>query len=155
MTISALDHCTTENLTHTLLSFHYPCECKCESCYGVQLFATPWTVVCQAPLCTEFSRPEYLSGLPFHFPGDLPNQGIELRSPALQADSFPPGNPRSYHKWLIESSSDFSLHFASNPKYTVASAKQATICPHLPFSFVLDAARLAAEPQGAQAHTLR
>ena len=28
----------------------------------VQLFATTWTVVCQAPLSIEFSRPEYWSG---------------------------------------------------------------------------------------------
>ena len=41
-----------------------------------------------------FSRQEYWSGLPFPSPGDLPNPGIEARSPALQADSLlsePPG----------------------------------------------------------------
>ena len=37
----------------------------------------------------EFSRPEYWSGKPFPSPGDLPNPGIEPRSPALQADSLP------------------------------------------------------------------
>ena len=37
----------------------------------------------------EFSRPEYWSGQPFPSPGDLPNPGIELGSPALQADSLP------------------------------------------------------------------
>jgi len=37
----------------------------------------------------EFSRPEYWSGYPFPSPGDLPNPGIEPRSPALQADSLP------------------------------------------------------------------
>ena len=37
----------------------------------------------------EFSRPEYWSGQPLPSPGDLPNPGIELRSPALQADSLP------------------------------------------------------------------
>ena len=36
----------------------------------------------------EFSRPEYYSGWPFSSPGDLPNSGIKLRSPALQADSL-------------------------------------------------------------------
>ena len=35
----------------------------------------------------EFSRPDYWSGFPS--PGDLPNPGIELRSPVLQADSLP------------------------------------------------------------------
>ena len=37
----------------------------------------------------EFSRPAYWSGKPFPSPGDLPNSGIEPRSPALQADSLP------------------------------------------------------------------
>ena len=37
----------------------------------------------------EFSRPEYWSGWPFPSPGDLPNSGIEPRSPALQVDSLP------------------------------------------------------------------
>ena len=50
---------------------------------------TPWTVACQAPLPMGFSRQEYWSGLPFPSPGDLPNPGIEPRSPALQADSLP------------------------------------------------------------------
>ncbi|CAI9153348.1 unnamed protein product [Rangifer tarandus platyrhynchus] len=42
----------------------------------------------------EFSRQEYWSGLPFPSPGDLPDPGIEPRSPTLQADaslSEPPG----------------------------------------------------------------
>jgi len=37
----------------------------------------------------RFPRQEYWSGLPFSSPGDLPNPGIEPRSPALQADYFP------------------------------------------------------------------
>ena len=37
-----------------------------------------------------FLRQEYWSGgLPFSFPGDLPNPGTESTSPALQADSLP------------------------------------------------------------------
>ena len=49
----------------------------------------------QAPQSMEFSRQEYWSGLPFPSPGHLPNPGIELGSPALQADALlsePPGN---------------------------------------------------------------
>ena len=42
----------------------------------------------QAPLSMEFPRREYWSGLPFSSPGDLPDPGIEPRSPALQADSL-------------------------------------------------------------------
>ena len=48
-----------------------------------------WTVACQAPLSMGFPRQKYWSGLPCPSPGDLPNPGIEPRSPALQADSLP------------------------------------------------------------------
>ena len=54
----------------------------------------PWTVALQAPLSMGFSRQEYWSGLPFPSPGDLPDPGIEPRSPTWQADaltSAPPG----------------------------------------------------------------
>ena len=51
--------------------------------------ATLWTVAHQVPLSIEFSRQEDWSGLPFPFPGDLPNPGLELKSPALQEDSLP------------------------------------------------------------------
>ena len=45
-------------------------------------------IALQAPLSKGFSRQEYWSGLPFCSPGDLPNPGIEPRSPALQVDSL-------------------------------------------------------------------
>ena len=64
----------------------------------VQLFATPWTAASQAPPSMGFSRQEYWSALPFPSPGNLPNPGIEPRSPALQADALPskpPGKPRT------------------------------------------------------------
>ena len=57
----------------------------------VQLCATPWTMVHQAPLSMEFSRQNYWSGLPCPSPGDLPNPGIELTSltsPALAGRFF-------------------------------------------------------------------
>ena len=54
----------------------------------VRLFATLWTVAYQAPLSMGFSRQEYWSGLPFPFPGDLPDPGIEPGSPTLEADSL-------------------------------------------------------------------
>ena len=69
---------------------------KWKSLIHGRLFATPWTVACQASLAMEFSRQESLSGLPFISPGDLPDPEIELRSPALQAGSLPsesPGKP--------------------------------------------------------------
>ena len=64
-----------------------------ESCSIVSDSATPWSVESM-----EFSRPEYCSGQPFPFLGDLPNPGIEPRSPTLQADSLPaepPGKPKN------------------------------------------------------------
>ena len=66
------------------------CCCFLLFCHSVvsDSLATPWTVACQAPLSMEFSRQEYWSGLPFPPPGDLPDPGIEPRSPALQEDSF-------------------------------------------------------------------
>ena len=51
------------------------CVCA-QSCYHVCVFVTPWTAAHQAPLSVEFSRQEYWSGLPFHFPGDLPDPEI-------------------------------------------------------------------------------
>ena len=45
----------------------------------------PLTVARQAPLCMEFSRHEYWSGLPFPSVGDLPDPGIKPSSPAHSA----------------------------------------------------------------------
>ena len=70
---------------------------RAQSFRHVRLFATLWTVACQTPLSTGFSRQEYWSGLPFPPPGDLPTQGSNPGSPALQADSLPSdpsGKPR-------------------------------------------------------------
>ena len=56
----------------------------------------PWTEEPDRLQSMGFSRQEYWSGLPFPSPGDLPDPGIEPRSPALQADSLPsdpPGKP--------------------------------------------------------------
>ena len=58
----------------------------------VRLFVTPWTIQSM-----EFSRPEYGVGS-LSSPGDLPNPGIEPRSPALRVDSLPaetPGKPNN------------------------------------------------------------
>ena len=61
---------------------------KVKSLSRVRLFATPWTVAYQAPPSMGFSSQEYWSRLPFPSPGDLPNPGIEPRSPALEADTL-------------------------------------------------------------------
>ena len=68
----------------------------------VRLFVTPWMVAYQAPQSMEFSRQEYWSGLPFPSPGDLPNPGIEPRSPALQTDALPSEPLGKSQLWSIE-----------------------------------------------------
>ena len=68
---------------------------KVNSLSHVHLFVTPRTVAYQASPSMGFSRQEYWSGLPFPSPGDLPEPGIEPKSPALEADALtsePPGN---------------------------------------------------------------
>ena len=47
----------------------------------VRLFVTPWTAAYQVPPSTGFSQQEYWSGVQFPSPGDLPDPGIEPRSP--------------------------------------------------------------------------
>ena len=56
-------------------------------------FAIPWTIA------IGLSREEYCSGLPFPSPRDLPDPGIDPRSPVLEADALtsePPGKPNRY-----------------------------------------------------------
>ena len=53
----------------------------------MQLVAFPWTVARQALLSMAFLRQEYWRGLPFPFPGDLSDSGMEPTSFAL-ADGF-------------------------------------------------------------------
>ena len=63
-----------------------------------------WTVARQAPLSLGFPRQEYWSRLPCPLPGDLPNPGIEPRSPTLQANSLPaelPGKPLYNHLHIM------------------------------------------------------
>ena len=50
-----------------------------------------------------FPRQEYWSGLPFPSPGNLPDPGVELRCPALQADALPsepPGYTTDYYSLI-------------------------------------------------------
>ena len=47
----------------------------------VRLFATAWTLACQAFLFMGFSRQKYWSGFPFPLPGDIPDTGIKPTSP--------------------------------------------------------------------------
>ena len=56
-----------------------------QSLSHILVFVTPWTVAHQAPLSIGFPRQEHWNGLPFPSPGDFPNPGIKLESPAAPA----------------------------------------------------------------------
>ena len=67
-----------------------------------------------------FLRQEYWSGLPFPSPGDRPNPGIELMSPALAGGVFTatsPGKPRNYSRTslmpLVSNAESIKCHFPS------------------------------------------
>ena len=66
-----------------------------------------------------FSRQEYWSGLPFPSPGDLPDPGIEPRSPALQADALPSELPGKDLK-----------HFLMRPNWTILCFLNIALTPH-------------------------
>ena len=83
---------------------------KVKSPSHVRLFATPWTVACQAPLSMGFSRQEYWSGLPFPSPGDLPDPGIKPGSPALRADALPSEAPGKLGSMCILILNDISVY---------------------------------------------
>ena len=57
------------------------------------LIVTPWSVPTRLLCPWGFSRQGYCSGLPCPPPGDLPNPGIQPRSPTLQADVLPSEPP--------------------------------------------------------------
>ena len=79
----------------------YLCLCVCSVTSVVSNSLQPlWTVAHQALLSMGFSRQEYWSGLLYPPPGDLPDQGIELKSPALQADSRPLSHRVSLYLYL-------------------------------------------------------
>ena len=62
----------------------------------------PRTVAQRVPPSMGFSRQEHWRGLPFPLPGDLPNPGIKLVSPALQMDSLPTESPGMESKLIME-----------------------------------------------------
>ena len=74
----ALVHGVTKSRTQLsdFTSLRFTIVVQSLSC--VQLFETPWTVVCQNSLSVEFCRQEYWSELSFPSPGDLPDPGIKL-----------------------------------------------------------------------------
>ena len=67
------------------------CVCVCSLSY-VQLFSTPWTVACWAPLAMHgLDQARILEWLPFPAPDSLSslgNKSESSESPALQVDSL-------------------------------------------------------------------
>ena len=70
-------------------------------CLVAQLYLTlchPMTVAPQAPLSMRILQGRTLEWVTTSFSRDLPNPGIEPRSPALQTNSLPskpPGKPKN------------------------------------------------------------
>ena len=84
------------------------CVCVCQLLNHVWLFATPWTVTLQAPLCIEFSRQEYWSRLSCPTPEVLPKPGLNsclLHLLHWQVDSLPlnhlGSNNSLYHLFIF------------------------------------------------------
>ena len=94
----------------------------------VLLLATPWTVAYQAPASMGFSKQEYWSGLRFPSPGDLPNPGIELRSPALQADTLPSEPPGNNQGDAYQNCNEISPHTCQNHYYQKMTNKCCREC---------------------------
>ena len=86
--------------------------CKCMHAHSlscVQLFATPWTVPCQAPRSMRFFRQEYWSGLP-------------VSSPSA-AVGF------AANSWLFALQMDICIYSCICPR--IQSLKNKTNCPKI------------------------
>ena len=78
-------------------TIHGVAESDMMSLSCVQLFETPWTVACQAPLSMGFSRQEYWSGLSSFSRSSQPRDWTHLSCGSCMAGKFftakPPGKP--------------------------------------------------------------
>ena len=98
----------------------------------VWIIATLWTIACEVPLSTGFSRQEYWSELPFPSPGVLPDPGIKLTSAVLQADSLPlshQGLPIPQRLMQIR----LSLPCVPSPAPTTRPTLRSVLLTYLPF----------------------
>ena len=77
----------------------------------VQLFATLWTVACQAALPTGFCKQEHWSGLPCPLPGDLLDPGIEPVSPQSPALAGGLSTTRATWEALVYCNIFLDIHF--------------------------------------------
>ena len=84
--------------------------CSVLSCSSCQLFVTPYPVACQPSQSMGILQARVLEGLPCPPPGDLPNRGVEPRSPTFQADSLPskPSGTMNKRCVFLQSCSDLS-----------------------------------------------
>ena len=117
-------------LFKVFLYFHTNCEIICSSSVKntigslmkvkslscVRLFGDPVDCSPPGPPSMGFSRQEYWSGWPFPSPGDLPDPGIEPRSPALQTRHFTLWAIREVHKNkpLSQIQAHLHLHWTKN-----------------------------------------
>ena len=95
-----------EKITHEIIVL-----CCAWSLTCVQLFATPWTVACKAPLSMGTLQARIWSRLLCPPAGDLPDPGIKPRSPALQMDSLPSEAPE---KPRLDSSENMSNNMSQH-----------------------------------------
>ena len=105
----------------------------------VQLFATPWTIVCQAPLSMGFSKQEYWSGLSCPPSEYLSNPGIEPLSPELTGGFFStelPGKPLQNQQTLCITALSvcvcvcvWSKETVANPLPVHPGGAGASVCP--------------------------
>ena len=96
-------HLTCQSYLYKVAHVHgYMCVLS-----SVWLFATAWTIACQAPLSVGFSRQEYWSGCSTLLQRIFPTQGLNLGLLHLlhwQAGSLPitpPGKPYKLHTILL------------------------------------------------------
>ena len=90
--------------------------CCVQSRSHVRLFATPWTVVWQAPLSMRILQPRILEWVAMPSSRDLSNSEMEPGSPSLQVDSFPtelPGQPFYFLLVFYQILKSFSIIFFS------------------------------------------
>ena len=88
-------------------------------------FDIPWTVGHKAFLSMKFPRQKYWSGLPFPFPGDLPDTGIKPGSSVVAGRFFTTGSPRkpqTHGSYIINVVRDNIVVNNSIVKYPVSKA---------------------------------
>jgi len=117
------------------MSFHWPFYIVVNSLVASNRkypYITPGIIACQSPLSMGLPRQEYWSRLPLPSPGDLPNSGIEPKSPAPRPGGLNNRNllfrvrslrsPRS-KRWPI--------HFLGEGSLPGLQTVTISLCPHM------------------------